>query len=420
MNLQSVAVLILVLGTNFSCSSAPTCDDGLHNGEETALDCGGSCGPCGDLAACGVSEDCLSGVCLEGECQLPTCVDLVQNGEETDLDCGGRDCSPCENDLSCLVETDCISEICAEEVCEAVCPEGAVIALLDGIYYDMLSRNAERAERAEKLDQGAKIRAFNEANGNDVLPYCYNGAADWNADRVYTEDDFASFENWLNENIPEDYEGPLVLDMEGQWWHDMETVSSQQEMDVIVDFYLEGLEVAQSLRPKAKIGYWGLPKKHRTKEDYVGPTMERLLLAQGAIFPDTYENNPGGDDSERLTRHVRDTIRIVGGKIPVYPQMSPRYKQSGMVSYCGFHENDEVMRDQANAILDAAWEAPDGTTCRAAGLALWDAYVYAKNCYEGDWNILTDDEVSAMWDELDEWHLSLYEEFTSLVESAQN
>lgn len=409
-------LLVAFVGLNLSCSSGPTCEDELLNGDETALDCGGICGPCADLEACNIAGDCASGVCSEGECQPPTCEDQVQNGEETDLDCGGLECEPCENELSCSVETDCISGICEAMVCEAVCPDGAVTSLLDGIYYDMLSRSAERAERAERLAQGAKTIAFNESNGNQVLPYCYGGGVDWNADRVYTDEDRASFTEWLDENIAEDYDGPLVLDMEGQWWHDMETASSQAEMDLIIDFYLEGLEFAQSIRPNAQIGYWGLPKKHRTKEDYSGPTMERLLLAQGAIFPDTYENNPGGNDYERLSGHIRDTIRIVGGRIPVYPQMSPRYKLSGMVSYCGQHENEEILRDQASAILDAAWEAPDGSTCGVAGVAMWDAYIYAKNCYEEDWYALDDDEVSVMWNAIDEWHLGLYQEFASLVQ----
>jgi hypothetical protein len=416
---RNAAVLIIFLGATLSCSASPSCEDALLNGDETAQDCGGSCGPCADLADCEVDSDCLSAVCLAGACQSPSCEDGVHNGEETDLDCGGLDCEPCENDRSCLVATDCISGICEAEVCVAVCPDDSEVLLLDGIYYDMLSRNAERAERAEKLKQGAKTIAFNEANANPVLPYCYGGGVDWNADRVYTDDDRTAFTEWMDENISADYDGPLVLDMEGQWWHDMETVSNQEEMDVIVDFYIEGLEFAQSLRPNAKIGYWGLPKKHRTKQDYEGPNLERLLLAQGAVFPDTYENNVGGNDYERLSQHVSDTIRIVDGRIPVYPQLSPRFKQSGMVSYCGQHEDDEILRDQVSAILDASWEAVDGTVCGVAGLAMWDAYIYAKNCYEDDWYALGDEEVSAMWDGIDEWHLGLYAEFTSLVHGAE-
>ncbi len=49
-----------------------TCQDGILNGDETDIDCGGSC------------EDC------------PTCDDGILNGDETDIDCGGscEDCQP--------------------------------------------------------------------------------------------------------------------------------------------------------------------------------------------------------------------------------------------------------------------------------------------------------------------------------------
>jgi len=51
----------------------PTCDDGILNGTETAVDCGNvECGPC------------------------PTCDDGIQNGLETDIDCGGNLCEPCD------------------------------------------------------------------------------------------------------------------------------------------------------------------------------------------------------------------------------------------------------------------------------------------------------------------------------------
>ncbi len=52
----------------------PTCNDGIQNGDETGIDCGGSCEPC--------QVD-------------PTCNDGIQNGDETGIDCGGS-CEPCQ------------------------------------------------------------------------------------------------------------------------------------------------------------------------------------------------------------------------------------------------------------------------------------------------------------------------------------
>jgi hypothetical protein len=51
----------------------PTCTDGVMNGSETGVDCGGpDCAPC-----------------------LPTCSDGEMNGSETGVDCGGPDCGAC-------------------------------------------------------------------------------------------------------------------------------------------------------------------------------------------------------------------------------------------------------------------------------------------------------------------------------------
>ena len=74
---------------------APACDDGLQNGDETDLDCGGgTCTPCADTLGCQVGEDCQSGVCCDagaciGTCSAPSCTDGVQNGTEQGIDCGG-------------------------------------------------------------------------------------------------------------------------------------------------------------------------------------------------------------------------------------------------------------------------------------------------------------------------------------------
>jgi hypothetical protein len=59
--------------TNFCLgNNPPTCNDGIQNGDETGVDCGGSSCP-----AC------------------PTCNDGIQNGDETGVDCGGSSCPPC-------------------------------------------------------------------------------------------------------------------------------------------------------------------------------------------------------------------------------------------------------------------------------------------------------------------------------------
>ena len=73
----------------------PSCTDGLQNGDESDIDCGGECQACEVGLACERDADCLSGVCDE-LCLDASCEDDVLNGSESDVDCGGEDCGPCE------------------------------------------------------------------------------------------------------------------------------------------------------------------------------------------------------------------------------------------------------------------------------------------------------------------------------------
>ncbi len=87
------------LTTSGGCggSTGPTCTDGIQNGNETGVDCGGDCAPCSGGATCsdGVQNGNETGVDCGGSCPAcPTCSDGIQNGNETGVDCGG-DCSPC-------------------------------------------------------------------------------------------------------------------------------------------------------------------------------------------------------------------------------------------------------------------------------------------------------------------------------------
>lgn len=61
-------------------ATLPACDDGIHNGDETDVDCGGSCpSRCTLGEGCGEGSDCGSGVCKAGVCSVyapcPTAVD---------------------------------------------------------------------------------------------------------------------------------------------------------------------------------------------------------------------------------------------------------------------------------------------------------------------------------------------------------
>jgi hypothetical protein len=95
------------------------CTDGLKNGDETDVDCGGSCSGCLDGKACRSDGDCESNYCDQKLCHVNDlyCHDGQWSGDETDVDCGGLLCEPCANGFGCLLDSDCASRICAFGYC---------------------------------------------------------------------------------------------------------------------------------------------------------------------------------------------------------------------------------------------------------------------------------------------------------------
>jgi hypothetical protein len=101
---------------------APSCNDGIQNGTESDVDCGGtSCVLCHVGDSCVVNNDCNSFTCVGNVCQVPpeSCSDGMQNQGETDIDCGGPNCPfSCNAGQSCLVNDDCHSTICMSGSCQ--------------------------------------------------------------------------------------------------------------------------------------------------------------------------------------------------------------------------------------------------------------------------------------------------------------
>ena len=71
-------------GMGSSNPPGPTCTDGIQNGDETGVDCGGSC-----------PNDCITD---------PGCTDGIQNGDETGIDCGGS-CDACPSEPIIVIST---------------------------------------------------------------------------------------------------------------------------------------------------------------------------------------------------------------------------------------------------------------------------------------------------------------------------
>jgi hypothetical protein len=102
----------------------PGCTNGVQDGDETGIDCGGECKGCHDGDSCTTGTDCQSNVCNpDGHCASPSCDDKVRNGDEVARDCGGAVCDPCPAGSPCLQNSDCQSNDCDDttKTCVLVC-----------------------------------------------------------------------------------------------------------------------------------------------------------------------------------------------------------------------------------------------------------------------------------------------------------
>lgn len=99
------------------------CQNQVVDGDESAVDCGGSCPGCAPEQPCNVDGDCKGGDCEGGTC-APSCSDGVENGGESGVDCGG-DCPPCDDEEDCAEPgdedgndlADCLDPVCWNSQC---------------------------------------------------------------------------------------------------------------------------------------------------------------------------------------------------------------------------------------------------------------------------------------------------------------
>jgi hypothetical protein len=69
-------------------------------------------------ASCSFEPFCVAG---DSDCLDAGCNDGLKNGDETDVDCGGA-CAPCATGLLCIADDDCATGRCAQDACcEAPC-----------------------------------------------------------------------------------------------------------------------------------------------------------------------------------------------------------------------------------------------------------------------------------------------------------
>jgi hypothetical protein len=128
----AVAVVLACLGLILGMSLGgcviylnPLCTDQITNGDETGVDCGGTCSAkCEIGGGCRVNADCDQSIssCASGVCTALPCSNGMQDAQESDVDCGGGTCRPCAGGRKCTVDTDCFSMSCdpASKTCSSL------------------------------------------------------------------------------------------------------------------------------------------------------------------------------------------------------------------------------------------------------------------------------------------------------------
>jgi len=146
----------------YTCRS---CSDGVKNGGETDVDCGGDiitgCDPCTGSKACGIDKDCQTGGCVNGFCI--DCNDNVKNGDESDIDCGGS-CTGCPVGNACVSNSDC------DGYCDQYCELNSVK------FYDITESDCTYSytpSRCYIKDAGGNINVL-ETGGPRCTGYLYD------------------------------------------------------------------------------------------------------------------------------------------------------------------------------------------------------------------------------------------------------
>jgi hypothetical protein len=180
------------------CATAPSCTDAVRNGNETDIDCGGATcvaqgRTCALTKACVANTDCASAVCFNNVCSVEPCTDGARNNAETDIDCGGARCVGqgrlCTTGQTCAAATDCASGICSGTVCAAAPSWATVAATTFGAATD---------DHLDARSFGAGQDTV--AIGGDLVG-TYNGAT-WSTSQPAPGFAWRSLHTWLDMGTP--------------------------------------------------------------------------------------------------------------------------------------------------------------------------------------------------------------------------
>ena len=114
---------------------------------------------------CTDDDDCAGGnICDDGECVRSQCSDGLISGDESDVDCGGS-CVACAIGWTCNQDSDCFSGFCAEGSCDRPTPENGITPP------DPTCEDPGDPLRFEPWDNGISHNVEYVATGLEVLQF---------------------------------------------------------------------------------------------------------------------------------------------------------------------------------------------------------------------------------------------------------
>ena len=117
-------------GTGGTGGAGPGCTDNMKNGDETDVDCGGSCGPCIDGMACVMADDCASRFCMTMVCSACS---TVSDCPSNTYCLGGACVARKANGATCTIGEECLANFCVDGVCCAeTCTEACKACSVSG------------------------------------------------------------------------------------------------------------------------------------------------------------------------------------------------------------------------------------------------------------------------------------------------
>ncbi len=160
------ASALLMVGCNNDDGgpAAPTCNDGIQNGTETGVDCGGTCGDCPVEA---------------------TCTDGIMNGDEEGVDCGGSCPNACTQSINLADESPITADLTLDPANEYTLDgevsieSGATLTIPAGTTITATAASGEETSTYIVIQKGAKIDIQGTSSEPVVMTSDSEAPGDW-------------------------------------------------------------------------------------------------------------------------------------------------------------------------------------------------------------------------------------------------